>query len=585
MISHKSREVAWLLTKAVPLIHLHIVSLLLIAGGSALTLVDPLIMKWLIDTVLPKKDAHLLWIGVSAFGGAYLGRVALTYSGSIVSFTAVQKILFRVRMKLVRELHRKPAKYVEALPVGEALFRIEQDVNRIGDLAGDMLPNITRMLLVSVMVVTTMCLLNRHLTIVVLPFMPCALLLQRRYRSQLVKAADVSQEKLGKTTSVLQEHLTGLLQLQLLNRHGRHASLYARQAADSTTAQIQQRMAEIRYSVAYVSMIVLGSIVILGYGGYEVIQNRLTIGGLVAFYSYVARLFEPLSIAVDLQSRTQRVSASIRRILEIEGRGEEEEAPPSNLRLPRHLLPALEFRSVSFGHGDRGSLENLNLFVEPGEKIALVGISGSGKTTIAHLATGLYVPERGSILLGGQDIRNLDRRNLRSLISLVPQDPVLFDGTLRENLLYGDPTAKPNDIEWVLSVVQLERLVRDLPRGLNEPLGPMGRALSGGEKKRVAVGRALLMRPRILILDEVTNGLDEITANRMVKGLGQFLRDTSLIFISHKREAIAAADRILVLHGGRIVDNGSHCELVLRCLPYQELYRQAPDSGPLKVAQ
>lgn len=576
MTVHKSVEVTWLLKQSRPQLRWHLFSLVCIALGSALTLLDPLIMKWLIDVVLPKKNAHLLFIGTSAFAAVYLGRLALTYSGTILSFTAVQKMLFRTRLRLIRELHRKPAKYIEALPVGEVLFRIEQDVSRIGDLAGDMLPALARMFLVSVMVVSTMCILSRRLTLLVLPLLPCVFLLQTKYRLQLLRAADASQEKLGKTTSVLQEHLVGLLQLQLLNRHGRHATKYARQSAHAAVAQIQQRFAEVRFSAAYLSMIVLGSTLILAFGGFEVIHNRLTIGGLVAFYSYVTRLFEPLSIAVDLQSRTQRVGASIRRIQEIETERAAQIGYPKQ-RLRREILPILEFRSVSFGHGERGALKDLTLSVQPGEKIALVGVSGSGKTTIAHLAVGLYSPDRGSIILSGHDIESVDRRDLRSLISVIPQDPVLFDGTLRENLLYGDPNATSVDLEGVLSLAQLEALVRALPRGLNEPLGPMGRMLSGGEKKRVAVARAMLMHPKILILDEVTNGLDELTASRLLSALDQFRKETTLIFISHKPDMMAAASRILVLSRGRIVDEGKHTELLSRCIQYQELYHHCPD--------
>lgn len=224
-------------------------------------------MKWLIDTVLPARNGHLLLIGTSAFAIVYFGRLALTYCGTLITFSAMQKMSFRTRIKLLRKLHQRSAKYWETIPIGEVLFRIEQDVNRIGDLAGDMLPNLTRMLLVTVMVVSIMYVLNRHLTLLVLPLMPFVFLLQKRYRSQLLRAADASQENLGNTTSVLQEHLAGILQLQLLNRHGRHARKYARQAAESGVAQVHQRIAEVRFSAAYMSMIVLGSTLILGYGG------------------------------------------------------------------------------------------------------------------------------------------------------------------------------------------------------------------------------------------------------------------------------------------------------------------------------
>jgi ABC-type multidrug transport system fused ATPase/permease subunit len=576
---HKPKELDWLIQQAKPMLHLHILSLLCITSGSFLTLLDPLIMKWLIDVALPRKNGQLLLIGTSAFAAVYLARLALMYCGSLISFTAVQKMIFRTRLKLIRELHRRSARYHENTTVGETVYRLEQDVSRVGDLGGDMLPNMIRMLLVSVMVVATMCVLNGRLTLLVLPLMPIFFLLQKKYRKQLVSAADASQEQLGKMSSILQEHLAGIVQLLLLNRHGRHAGKYARQSADAAKAQIQQRFAEVRFSATYLSVIVLGSTLILGFGGHEVIRNRLTIGGLVAFYSYVTRLFEPLSIAVDLQSRTQRVSASIRRILQLQDSARDNE-PSVGHRLSREVLPILEFCSVSFRHRkDRATVDSLNVCVRSGEKIALVGLSGCGKSTIAHLAVGLYKPDDGSILLNGKDIQLVDRRNLRSVISLVPQEPVLFEGTLRENLLYGDPHATNRDIEWILSLAQLEVLVRTLPRGLDEPLGPMGRKLSGGEKKRVAVARALLMRPKILILDEITNGLDGLTSMHLLDSLDDFQPGTTLIFISHKPETIAAADRILVLSGGRIIDEGSHFELIRRCDLYQELHRRRSDSG------
>lgn len=582
MRTPKSVELAWLLRQAKPLLHLHAFALLCIASGSVLTLLDPLIMKWLIDTVLPNKNGHLLLIGTVGFAAVYLARLALTYCGSLITFTAMQKMVFRIRMMLIRGLHRHSNRYREEIAVGEILYRIEQDVSRIGDLGGDMLPNFTRMLLVSVMVVTTMCVLNGRLTALVLPLLPVFYLLQKKYRAQLVTAADASQQQMGSMSAILQEHLAGILQLQLLNRHGTHARKYAERSANGAKAQTAQRLAEVRFSAAYLAVIVLGSTLILGYGGHEVMHGRLTIGGLVAFYSYVTRLFEPLSIAVDLQSRTQRVSASIRRIIQLQSLGAKQEFK-SKHRLREESLATLEFCSVSYFHrADRSTLDNLSFRVSPGEKIALVGMSGCGKSTIAQLAVGIYDPDIGSILLKGQNISLVDRRNLRSIVSLVPQDPVLFEGTLRENLLYGDPRATNHDLDWVLSLAQLEELVRVLPRGLDEHLGPMGRRLSGGEKKRVALARAMLMRPRILILDEVTSGLDGLNSMRLLRALDDFQDGKTMIFISHEAKTISWANRILVLSHGSIIDEGNHSDLIRRCALYQELHRGRTDTALLE---
>ena len=577
---HKSQEVDWLLKQARPFLPLHVLSLFCIASGSALTLVDPLIMKWLIDVVFPRKNAHLLLIGTSAFAFVYCGRLALTYCGSLVTFTVIQKMSFRIRMRLVRALHRHPLRYRESIAVGEMLYRIEQDVSRIGDLAGEILPSVTRMLFLSALVVTTMCLLNLRLSSLVLPLFPIFYLVQRRYRAQLARAADESQYQLGSASAILQEHLTGILQLQLLNREGTHACKYARQSARAAKSQIAQRLAEVRLSAAYLCLVVLGSTVILGYGGLEVTHNRLTIGGLVAFYSYVTRLFEPLSIAIDLQARTQRVRASVRRVMELECRQGNWHFQ-SKKRLKKEISATLEFCSVSYFHrAERSTLRDLNFYVSAGEKIALVGASGCGKSTIANLAAGIYQPDAGSIRLNGHNLVSLDGRNLRSIVSLVPQDPVLFQGTLRENLLYGNPRATSSDLEWVLSLAQLEDLVRALPGGLDGHLGPMGRQLSGGEKKRVAVARALLMRPQILILDEVTSGLDGLSSMRLLRGLEDCQDGKTLVLISHEARTISWAERILVLSHGNIIDEGSHWDLIRRCGVYQEIQSVPSYSAP-----
>lgn len=582
MKRNPSPELQWLLERAIPFARIHLLTLLCIAGGSVLTLLDPLIIKWLIDKVFPAKNIRLLALGVAGFCAVYVFRLALTHVGTILNFAAMQKMVFRVRLRLVRAIDRESALFHESIPVGEVLYRIDQDVSRLGDLVGEMLPNLARMLLVSGVVLVAMCILNPRLTVLVLPLLPICFALQKKSRAQLFGAADQAQAEQGRATAILQEHLTGILQLQLLNRQAQHATQYARQIARCTGAQVRQRVAEMRVTAAYVSLIVIGSTLILGYGGYEVIHGRLTIGGLVAFYSYVARLFEPLSIAADLQSRTQRVGASIRRIFELQNVETGEQAQ-SQLR--SSSTPVLEFREVSFAHRPNVmAIDSVNLKVEAGERIAIVGRSGCGKSTIANLAVGLYRPAAGSVLLDGEDLRRLSPRNVRSIVSLVPQDPILFQGTLRENLLYGNPRASTRDIECALSLCQLETLVRALPLGLDEQLGPKGGKLSGGEKKRVAVARALLGRPQILILDEATSGLDGPTAMELLQNLQEFQSGTTLILISHTREAVSMANRMIVVSNGRVLAEGSHSDLVLRCPLYRTLNRPCEELPILEQA-
>jgi len=590
--SFRSPEIRWLGRQVLPLLRLNLFGLLSIVGASVLTLLDPLIVKWLIDVALAKRSVGLLLFGTAGFAVAYCGQLAFSYAAYLIGFIVSQKMIFRIRLAVIRRLHMLSARYYENTPTGEILYRIEQDVDRVGEIGGDVLPSVIRMAIVAAMVVVTMGVLNLRLTLMVLPLLPVFYFLQRRYLSRLSRAAENTQQQMGRISSFLQEHLTGILQLQLLNRTSTHARRFARFLAVGAKAQTDQRLAEISFSAASMTVIVVGSTLILGYGGYDVIRGSLTVGGLVAFYSYVIRLFEPMSVAVDLQSRLQRVGASIRRIMEV---ADNNEVITSNghqrYRLGREECGAeLEFREVFFSYRrEHTVLDRLSFRVGRGEKVALVGVSGSGKSTIGHLATRLYDSDGGSILVDGIDVRRLGQRNLRSVVTVVPQEPVLFDATLRENLLYGDPEATDRELEQAASLAQIQGLIGKLPRGLEEPLGPLGRKLSGGEKKRVALARAFLQRPRILILDEVTSALDGPTVGKLLAALDTFRLGRSLILISHKPSAFSWADRILVLDRGAVLDDGSHTQLIQRCELYRNLYQgvsqESPDSAAIEAFQ
>jgi ABC-type multidrug transport system fused ATPase/permease subunit len=461
-------------------------------------------------------------------------------------------------------------------------------VDRVAELSGDILPFTIQMVLMGVMVLVTMGILNWHLTVLVAPVLPIFYLLQRRYAAKLKDAADQVQSQSGKINAFLQEHLAGMMQLQLLNRMGTQARKFARLAAKGAQLQIRQRATEMAFGGASVSVIVLGMGVILGYGGYEVTRGALTVGGMVAFYGYVFRLFAPVSIAIDLQSRLQRVGASIRRIDEITDSQQKTDGRVNTTPLRQDIRPELEFRSVWFAYSkDRPVLREMSFRVEAEETVALVGLNGSGKSTIGLLATRLYEPNAGSILIGGRDIHDVDRRSLRAYITLVPQDPILFDETIRQNLLYGNPGATSRDLDAVTALTQFDRVLRRLPRGLDEPLGPLGNSLSGGERKRLALARTLLQQPKILIVDEITSSLDAPGAAGLLEGLDVFRRTRTLVVVSHRPATILWADRILVVENGVIADSGKHRELMDRCEAYQKIWQfqdhDIPSMGPLSV--
>jgi ATP-binding cassette subfamily B protein len=569
-----SSALRWVARYVRPVASLAIADLVCMIVGSGLSLLDPLVVKWLIDVALPKRDLRLVLLGTLVFCGVYLASLGINYLGSFVSCLLTQKMVFRIRVSLLRQIHALPAHGHETSQVGDTLYRIEQDVDRVAELSGDILPLTIQMVLVGIMVLVTMGVLNWHLTVLVTPILPIFYLLQRRYGAKLKDAADQVQSQSGKLNAFLQEHLAGMMQLQLLNRTGTQARKFARLAAKGAQLQIRQRATEMVFGSASVSLVVLGMGLILGYGGYEVTRGALTVGGLVAFYGYVFRLFAPVSIAIDLQSRLQRVGASIRRIEEITDRVQRPEERLNTVLLPRDSKPDLEFRSVWFAYGkDRPVLREMSFRVEAEETVALVGLNGSGKSTIGFLATRLYDPDAGSILVGGKNIHDVDHRSLRAYITLVPQDPVLFDETIRQNLLYGNPGATSRDLNTVAALTQLDRVLLRLPRGLDEPLGPLGNSLSGGERKRLALARTLLQQPKILIVDEITSSLDAPSAAGLLEGLDLFRHTRTLVVVSHRPTTILWADRILVVENGAIADSGKHPELMDRCGAYRKIWQ------------
>jgi ABC-type multidrug transport system fused ATPase/permease subunit len=395
----------------------------------------------------------------------------------------------------------------------------------------------------------------------VLPLVPVFIIVRRRFHNRLRDASDSVQQQAGKVINFLEEHLASIVQVQLLSCERREARRFARLSGSAMRAQVKRRTTELFFSALLYLIIVVGMASVLCYGGYLVIAERLTAGGLVAFYGYTLQLFIPLYGVVDIYSKLQRAGASIRRLMEITEAQTMLREACNALVLSAGAPGAVELRNVCFGYGsDRRVLSDVNLRVNAGERVALAGRSGNGKSTIARLVARLYDTRSGTVLIEGNDVRDIKLKSLRSSVIFVPQDPVLFDVTLRENLLYGNAQATGEELEHVARLAQLESVIRKLPRGWDEPLGPRGNRLSGGERQRVALARALLQHPKVLILDECTSALDAVTERRLLDGLDGFLDGVTTIIISHRPFPNAWAERVIHLDQGRICETPEHGE-------------------------
>lgn len=552
-------EIGWLAARVKPFLRLHFGSYFFILLSSVLVLFDPLIVRFLIDNVIPQRRVGWLPLVALAFLFTYMARLGADSIAGMLNFRAVQKMIFRSRLSLLRHLQRLSAEYHDSRPLGDTLHRLQNDVDQVATLSGEVIPSALRMMTVFALVTTTMFVLNCRLTVIVLPLTPVFILVRRRFHNRLREASDSVQQQAGKVIGFLEEHLASIVQVQLLSCEQREARRFARLSGSAMRAQVKRRTTELFFSALLYLIIVVGMASVLCYGGYLVITERLTPGGLVAFYGYTLQLFIPLYGVVDIYSKLQRAGASIRRLMEITEAQTILRERPDALVLGAGSVGVVELRDVSFGYGaDRRVLSAVNLRVNAGERVALAGRSGNGKSTIARLMARLYDARSGTVLIEGNDVRDIKLKSLRSSVIFVPQDPVLFDVTLRENLLYGNAQATAEELERVAQLAQLESVIRKLPQGWDEPLGPRGNRLSGGERQRVALARALLQHPKVLILDECTSALDALTERHLLDGLDSFLHGVTTIIISHRPFPTRWADRVIHLDHGEICENSDH---------------------------
>jgi len=540
----RSGEFSWLLSQVKPVFRLHLGSYFCVVAASILVLLDPLIIRFLIDEVIPSRRISWLPFVATAFFFTYMGRLGFDSLAGILNFRAVQKMTYRSRLALLRHLQRLSAEYHDNTSPGDTLHRLQMDVDQVATLSGEVLPALLRMVTTFTLVICTMLVLNYRLTVVVLPLIPVFILVRRRFHNRLRSASDSVQERSGKLIGFLEEHLSAIVQVQLLSCEQREARRFARISSDVVRAQMKRRGTELFFSSVLYLIIITGMAGVLSYGSYQVMNGTLTAGGLVAFYGYTLQLFIPLYGVVDIYAKVQRVAASARRLIEITEAKSILRDGERPLRVDEPA--AVELRDVCFSYdSERPVLSALSLRVDSGERVALTGTSGNGKSTIAKLVARMYDTRAGSVLLDGDDVRDFKLKSLRAAVIFVPQDPVLFDVTLRENLLYGNPQASDDEIERVTKLAQLDVLINRLPKGLDESLGPRGNRLSGGERQRVALARALLQHPKVLILDECTSALDELTEKRLLNALDQHLRDVTTIIISHRPYPTSWANRVV----------------------------------------
>jgi len=556
-----------------------VLATLALAGVVLADVLAPWPLKIIFDHILLARPlpATLAWLqpllalgtwpalGVSAAAIAVIALVAgaLSYLQLYTSAKLGHRITWRLRVELFAQLQRLSLAFHRDSRSGELITKVAGDTNLLRDMFSDWALTLGRHALTLVAMLAVMFMLNWQLALVVAASLP-PLLGVIFWLNRRVKATVREQRRHeGRMTSRLNEVLSSIALVQAFGRQGFEEDRFR----SEIEANYDSGMRSTRSAGAIVKAIAVvsaaGTALTVLLGAREVLAGRLTPGELLVFVTYVTSLYKPVRDLGRLATKFSRAAVSAQRVAEILDLEPDIADAPDALELAR---PSGEivFENVSFGYaGGRPVIEGLSLRIAAGERVALVGASGAGKSTLVNLLLRLYEPSAGRILIDGIDIRRYTRASLRREIGIVLQDNMLFGVSVRENIAYGRPDAPTEAIEAAARAARAHEFIVDLPQGYDTELGERGATLSGGQRQRLCLARALVKEPAILAMDEPTASIDPVSAQLIHEAVARVHRGRTLIVIAHDLADMAAYDRVLVLKGGRVVEQGTH-EALLR---------------------
>jgi ATP-binding cassette subfamily B protein len=473
----------------------------------------------------------------------------------------------------MEHLQRLDLAFYDHNPVGRLVTRVTTDVDVLNDLFASGLVTILGDIMVLGFVVAIMFQLSALLASIILAAMPLVIVVTVIFRRSVTQSYRRIRIAIARINSYLQEHITGIVVLQLFNRERRSTAEFEvvnRQHMEAFKDAITA-YGWFYPAVEFISILALASI--LTYGGFRVQSGRLTLGVIAAFLQYGLRFFRPIQDLSEKYNILQGAMASSERIFKLLDT-EASILPPSVPSPPPAAIDAIEFDHVWFAYKDEDwVLQDLTFTIAPGETIAVVGHTGAGKTTLISLLLRFYDIQRGSIRIGGTDIRQMDPLALRLQFGVVLQDPYLFTGTLAENIRLGTESIQQEQVEAAAEQVNLLDFIRSLPEGFAQPIRERGSGLSTGQKQLISFARALAHDPRYLILDEATSSVDTETELRVSEALNRMVEGRTSIVIAHRLSTIQRANRILVMHKSRLRESGTHQQLLAQRGIYWKLYQ------------
>lgn len=552
---------------------------LALISATGLSLATPQLIRWIIDRGIRGSDPNALGASVLLLLGLSAARGVLTYFEGIWSEMASQGVAYDMRNAIHAKLASLSFAFHDQAETGDLLARSVQDVERVRFLTGRAFLRLVEGL--TLLAGTAALLVAMNPPLAALALVPTPLLIGQgvRFGARYRPLSLEIQRALGRLTNRVEQNLRG----------ARVVKAFAQEEAEIRRFE-QENGRWLEQSVAAATMQAwntplldflanLSTVAIIALGGLLVIRKRLSLGELVAFSTYVTQLVRPIRRLGMVIPAVSMASSSGERIFEILDRSSEVREAPDAAAL-QAARGEVTFERVSLAYfGRERVLSDVSFQAHPGQVIALVGTTGSGKTSVVNLIPRFYDPSAGRVLVDGIDIRGVTLASLRAQVGIVLQDTTLFATTVRENLRFGRPEAGEQDVRAAAEAAQAHDFIAAMPEGYDTIVGEKGDTLSGGQKQRIAIARALLQDPRILILDDATASVDTETEGLIQKALQSLMKGRTTFVIAHRISTIRSADRILVLDGGRLIGQGTHGELLASCGVYVDIYNQQLRAG------
>ena len=540
--------------------------------GTGLSLILPYLTRILVDRALIGRDVGALWRVVLAFAALTILSFALNVVSGLRYTRVSAEILFDMRVALFRHLQRLSPRFYAHMPLGQIASRINSDIAEIQRVAAEVALSWVGSVVFLVGAVAILIALDPLLFAVSLAVLPLSLFTLVRYRRRLEDSIAVVRDRGAGIGTFLIDALQGMRVVVTHNAQEREVARFRERNDAFIDALLRMRR------LTYLSggmpglLLAMGSAAVFLVGGLRVIDGAITIGTLVAFVAYQMRLLGPVQSLMGLYASVATARVSLRRVHEILDTPPEVTEADDAIALPS-ARGEIMLDDVSFTF-DRGApvLDRASLTIRAGERVAIAGASGGGKSTIADLLVRQLDPASGRVLLDGYDLRTIRLGDVRRHIVVVEQEPFIFNASVAENIRYARPDASAPDIAAAARAAGLADLIDRMPLGLDSPVGERGRALSAGERQRVAIARAFLADPAVLVLDEATGAIDPATEAQVMSGYEAVMRGRTTIVISHRLEPARRADRVVVLRGGRIVEDGPADALIALGGAFAELF-------------